>query len=119
MTQFVYFRDFWPAQYGGGGLTFAVHWAATDNNTGSATWSLSLERPITNGIDPSNWGTAQTGAVAGPGATGDIAVATVTVTDGQLPASLAAGDLWRCRVSRVIGGYTGSPQLLGVEVTET
>ena len=111
------FQDIFPAAYAGGGLTFKIHWAATNTNTGDAQFDLSLQR-LLNATD--TFGTLQNGGVAGPGTVGEIAIVTVTFTDGQLPGGLVAGDLWRVKVAKnTIGTYSGNPQLLGIEVLET
>ncbi len=117
-AQEVTFQDIWPAAYAGGGIDFAITWAASNNNTGVATWALSLQR-LTGGTLSDTWGTAQTGGVAGPGAVDDVAVAQVSFTDGQLPAGLVAEDVWRCRVIKNAGGYSGTPRLLAIEALET
>ncbi len=112
------FQDIFPAVYAGGGIDFSITWAGSDNTTGVATWALSLQRVTGVGLSDT-FGTAQTGGVAGPGATDGIAVAVVSFTDGQLPAGLVAEDVWRCRVIKNAGGYAGTPRLLAIEALET
>lgn len=109
------FSGFWSPNYAAGGVSFLIHWGATNNNTGLATWGVSLELVTT--VSAPVFGTEQTGSVAGPGTTGTVAVATVNFTHGQLPA-ISAGDPFRLLLRRLTGGYTGNPQLFGIRAVE-
>lgn len=102
------------------GLTVYVQWAATSATSGTIGWDVAFERiDTTLDIDADNFGTAQTiTAATVSGTSGVSSITSVNFTQGQLPASLAAGDMYRIRIRRDVANdtATGDAELLGVEI---
>jgi hypothetical protein len=117
------FRQYIPAGVifaeSGTALTVYIDAAATSATSGVIGWSVSWER-LTHGgqdLDSDNFGTAQTGSNTISGTSGVMTRVAVTFTQAQLPASFAAGDMFRLRVVRntsVGSNHTGDAELVGV-----
>lgn len=102
-------------------MTVIVHWAATSATSGTVGWDVAFERIADGGIDidSDSFGTAQTVTAATvPGTSGVTKVTSVTFTQAQLPASLAAGDVYRVRIRRDVTNdtATGDAELLFIEI---
>jgi hypothetical protein len=118
------FRAILPRNYGGGGITVYVHYAATSATTGTGGWDVSFER-IGDGqqdIDSDGFATAQTiTAATVPGTSGQIDILNVAVTNGANMDSIAVGEGFRLRVRRDVANDTasGDLELFAVELKET
>jgi hypothetical protein len=117
------FRQYIPAGVifaeSGTALTVYIDAAATSATSGVIGWSVSWERLTPGGqdLDSDNFGTAQTGSNTISGTSGVMTRVAVTFTQAQLPASFAAGDMFRLRVQRnnsVGSNHTGDAELVGV-----
>lgn len=124
--EYIIFTAVMPQHYGAGGITAHVHWAATDSTTGDVIWSIEFERigDQSQDLDADGWAAANlSAATAAPGTLGHVDDVTITFTDGADMDSVAAGDLFRIRVSRdATNGsdtMTGDAELLMVELQET
>lgn len=96
------------------GITFSAYFATTSATTGTVGWTISVERLADGGqdTDSDGFGAAQTiTAVTVPATSGVIKVASVTVTQAQLPASLAAGDMIRICITRGTDTASGDAEL--------
>lgn len=113
-----------PRNYAGGGITAYLHWAATTATTGTVGWDVAFER-IGNGLqdlDVDGFGTAQTVVAATvPATSGNVAITSVTITDGANLDSVAVGETFRLRVRRDTANDTaaGDAELLAVHLIET
>jgi hypothetical protein len=118
------FRAILPRNYGGGGITVYVHYAATSATTGTGGWDVSFER-IGDGqqdIDSDGFATAQTiTAATVPGTSGQIDILNVAVSNGANMDSIAVGEAFRLRVRRDVANDTasGDLELFAVELKET
>lgn len=93
------------------GLTIVILAAATTATTGTIGWDVAFERVVANDIDADsdNFGTPQTiTAVTVSGTSGVLTSFSITFTQGQLPASLAAEDLFRIRIRRDVANDTAT-----------
>jgi hypothetical protein len=117
------FRQYIPAGVifaeSGTALTVYIDAAATSATSGVIGWNVSLERLTPGGqdLDSDNFGTAQTGSNTINATSGVMTRVAVTFTQAQLPASFAAGDMFRLRVVRntsVGSNHTGDAELVGV-----
>lgn len=127
-TETAIFRTYLPqgATFAGSGtaLTVYIDAAATSATSGVVGWSVSLERLVAGGqdLDADNWGTAQSGSQTISSTSGVMCRTTVIFTQAQLPASLAAGDMFRIRIQRntsVGSNHTGDAEFVGayLEIT--
>lgn len=103
------------------GIVVLVQWAASTATTGTIGWDVSFERIVDSGldIDADSWSTAQTiTATTVPGTSGITKVTSVTISQANLPSSLAAGDMIRIRIRRDVASdtATGDAELLQVEI---
>jgi hypothetical protein len=123
------FRTYVPqgATFAGSGtaLTVYIDAAATSATSGVVGWSVSLDRLVAGGQDldsADNFGTAQSGSQTISSTSGVMCRTTVIFTQAQLPASLAAGDMFRIRIQRnngVASNHTGDAEFVGayLEIT--
>lgn len=112
-----------PADYGGGGLTVSLYFAATSATSGTGGWDVSIERIDASSldIDSDSFATAQTVTAATvPGTSGQILKSSVNIASGSDMDSLAAGELFRLRIRRDVANdtATGDLELLGVMMVE-
>lgn len=116
-----------PRSYAGGGLTVYLHWMATSATSGTARWSVSIERHQagTDDSDSDSFATGQTAGSATSGTSGSETVTSIAFTSGAQMDSLAAGERFRLRVTRDADGTSGTDDMAGdaelvaVEVKET
>ena len=110
--------------YGGGGITVYVHYAATSATSGTGGWTVEFER-IGDGsqdIDSDGYATAQTiTATTVPATSGNVDILNVAVTDGANIDSIAVGESFRIRIKRDVANdnATGDLEFLKVELKET
>jgi hypothetical protein len=108
-----------PSDYSGAGVTITLYWALSAGNTGNVMWTVALER-IQDGVQDigsDGFATAQAfAAAAAPGTNGFIAKTTLNISNGANMDSIAAGDLFRIKITRDAANAsdtaTGNAQLL-------
>lgn len=124
------FTSILPDDYGGGGLTVTLIWAAEDTTVTphNAVWQVAIERIADDAQDMDSDSFAAfngSGAVQEASASGEVSYDDVTFTDGADMDSLAAGELFRLKVRRdadntsATDSLTGDAQLRGILITET
>lgn len=117
------FSSIMPRNYAGGGITVYVHWMAASAITGTIGFGVEIERMDdgTTDYDADSFATLQ--AITNttvPGTTGIAAVTSVAITSGANMDSLAAGEMFRLRLSRTAADTSvGNAQVLAVEIKET
>lgn len=119
-----YFTGIMPRNYGGGGVTVYLHWAATSATSGTIGWLIAFERMGDGGtdIDADSFASDQTvTAETVDGTSGIMDVSNVAVTNGANMDSVVAGDTFRLRVTRDVAGdsATGDAELISIEIKET
>jgi hypothetical protein len=112
-----------PRNYGGGGLTVTIHWAATSATTGDVIWQAAIERRNTD-MDADSFAAAQSSAATTTNGTSGIPnSSTITFTSGAQMDSLAAGEPFRLSINRDADNgsdtMTGDAEVLAVEIKET
>lgn len=120
------FTGLLPRNYSGGGLTVTVIWAATSATSGNVIWNSAIERLEDEGTDTDadSFATAQASAAVAPGATnGALQYTTITHSSGANMDSLAAGELFRIKITRDADNASdtmvGDAELFGAEIRET
>lgn len=117
--------DVLPRNYAGGGVTVTLFWAASTATTGNVVWDAQFERLEDEGtdIDADSFAAVQSATAAAPGTSGAVQYTTIAFTHGAQMDSVAAGELFRVRVSRDANNgadtMTGDAELLGLELRET
>jgi hypothetical protein len=118
------FRGILPSGYGGGGITVTLIWAATSATSGNVVWNTSIERIEDEGtdIDADSFASANAATAAAPGTSGAAQYTVITHTSGAQMDSLAAGEMFRLKVTRDADNasdtMTGDAELLGVLIKE-
>jgi hypothetical protein len=111
--------------YGGGGITATLVWAATTATAGDVKWNAAFDRHQsgTDDLDSDSFATAQTATATAPGTSGACLYTPVVFTDGAQIDALAAGESFRLKITRnaTDAGDTlvGDAELLAVELRET
>lgn len=119
------FSGYLPGNYGGGGLTVKILWAATSATTGDVVWAAAIERNADGGtdIDADSFATAQTTTATAPGTSGVLKYSSIAFTSGANMDSLAANEAFRLKVSRDADNgsdtLTGDAEVFAVVVLET
>ena len=113
-----------PQHYDGGGLTVYLHYAMTSATSGDVDWDVAFERIGDQqlDIDSDSFAAAQSvDNTTVPGTSGNVDVVSVAFTDGAQMDSIAAGELFRIKVTRDASSdtATGDAELLAVEIQET
>lgn len=116
-----------PANYAGGGLTIIIEWAATSATSGTCRWDASIERIDDEGldIDADSFASAQSVGATAPATSGMVQYSSVAFTSGAQMDSLAAGELFRIKLTRDADGsggtddMAGDAEVLGVTIKET
>jgi hypothetical protein len=117
------FRGVLPRNYATNGLTVNIHFA-TPGTTGNCEWSCAFERNEdgTSSLASDNFASAQTVIKAVNGTTEVITLAQISFTDGAQMASIAAGETFRMKISRVGTGGSDTlsavAQLFAIEIEE-
>ena len=101
------------------GIAAYVHWTATSATSGNVRWRVEFEKAGTD-IDADSFDTATEATSAANGTSGVESTATITCTSID---SLAAGNRYRVRVSRVgtdatNDTMTGDAELIAVELRQ-
>lgn len=119
------FTSVLPRHYAGGGLTVSLRWAATSATSGNCKWNVQIERLEDEGtdMDADSFAAAQTVTAAAPATSGAVQYSDVTFTAGAQMDSLAAGEMFRLKVTRDANDagdtMTGDAELVSVEIRET
>jgi hypothetical protein len=121
------FSGILPRNYAGGGLTVYLHVMFSSATSGSAYWSVSIERmdDASLDMDADSFAAVQSAAGNPNGTSGVTTLVTITFTNGAQMDSLAAGEMFRLKVRRDADGSAGTDdvttdaELLAVEVKET
>jgi hypothetical protein len=117
------FSGIMPNQYQGGGVDVRIHYMMTSATSGNTDWDVSWERCNAGGhdLDADSFGAVNsTNDTTVPSTTGEVGVVSVTFTDGADMDSVAAGELFRVKISRDGSSDTasGDAELLAVEIRE-
>lgn len=118
-----YFKFTMPRNYAGGNLVAYIHFSAVSATSGTGGWLLAFER-IGDGsqdIDSDGFGSDQTvTAVTVPGTSGNVKIASLTITAGAATDSVAAGESFRFKVARDVTNDTavGDLELHVIEIKE-
>lgn len=104
-----------PAGYGGGGLTLETYWACTSATSGDFRVEAAIERTDASSldIDADSFASANNAGGACPGTSGQVVKVTIAFTSGAQMDSLAAGEVFRVKVSRDANGDTGTDDAAG------
>jgi len=117
------FSGILPNQYGGGGVTVYLHYSMTSATSGNVDWDVSFERIGDQqlDIDSDSFATAKSvDDTTVPSTTGNVDVVSISFSDGSDMDSVAAGELFRIRVTRDASEDTasGDAELHAVEIRE-
>ena len=112
-----------PQAYDGGGVKVYLMWT-NDGTAGDVDWDAAFERIADGGqdIDADGFAAVQSADnTPVPGVSGVSEYTFITFTDGAQMDSVAAGDLFRLKVTRdaVSDTNTDDTNLLAVEIRET
>jgi hypothetical protein len=113
-----------PQHYDGGGVTVYIHCAMTSAEANTMDWDAAFER-IGDGqldIDGDSFAAVQSvDNTTVPGTTGLVDVVSIAFTDGAQMDSVAAGELFRLKVTRDAASddAAGDAELYAVELRET
>jgi hypothetical protein len=116
---------FMPRHYGGGGITVTIGWMATSATSGNCIWALAFKSVSDDAddLDTKAFAAANSVTDAAASASGEVAYATVTFTDGADMDSVAAGEYFRLQVTRDADNASdtmvGDAELLFIEIKET
>ena len=118
------FSGVMPEHYDGGGLTVEIHYSMTSATSGDVDWDVSIERigDQQQDVDSDSFATANSvDNTTVPGTSGNVDVVQVTFTDGADMDSVAAGELFRVKVTRDATSDTaaGDAELHAVHIIET
>jgi hypothetical protein len=114
-----------PRNYGGGGITIYLHWAATSATSGSCRWQTAIEALSGLDLDGDSFASANSAGGTANGTNGIETVTSIAHADGAEMDSLAAGGAFRLKVTRDADGtsgtddMTGDAELVAVEIKET
>lgn len=121
----IVFTGILGAHYAGGGVTVYLYLTDT-NDTNSAHksyWDVSFERMIGLDIDSDSFAAAQSGNISPNGTSGIPVVLSIAFTDGAQMDSVAAGEIFRLKVTRDADNgsddWSGDAELLAVKIMET
>lgn len=123
-TESAIFTCFMPLNYSGNGITVLLD-ACYNATSGNVVWNVSIERidAGTLDIDADSFASAQAATQAAPGTNGVTALTSIPFTNGSQMDSVAAGELFRIKVTRLgsdgSDSCTGAAQLLAVYIKET
>lgn len=120
------FTDVLPRNYAGGGVTVYLHVSATGITTGNYIFDVSFER-IGDGsqdVDSDGFASAQSlAATAVPATDGHVDIVSIAFTDGAQMDSIAAGELFRLKVTRDADNVSDTAaadiELHAIEIKET
>lgn len=115
-----------PKNYGGGGLTIRIAWAAATATTNAVVWSAAIERQAAGGtaFSTDSFATAvQATAATTAGSTGVETYTTIALTSGAQMDGLLAEEHGRIAIARVAADandtMAGNAYLISVLIKET
>jgi hypothetical protein len=115
----IVFHGVMSRDYGGGNLTIDIDWVAATAVIGGVAWGIEVERiaPTGQDIDADGFAAQQIGISTTSGTSGVVIRTSIVLTQAEAD-SIAAGDVFRLRIERVVadGGddLNGDAQLLRV-----
>lgn len=102
--EYLDFEGLMPQAYDGGGVTINYYYMMSSATTGGVVMSAAFERKGTaDDLDSTQFAAANSASSTVPGTSGYTGSGTITFTDGADMDSVAAGDPFRLRASRVTG----------------
>lgn len=113
-----------PDHYGGNGIDVSLRWAAATATSGNCIWDVAIERinDDVQDIDSDSFAAANSVTAAAASASGELSYDSVTFSDGADMDSVAAGDVYRIKITRDADNASdtmaGDAQLKAVYVTE-
>lgn len=118
------FSAIMPQHYAGGGVTVYIHYAMSSAESGDVDWDVAFERigDQQQDIDADGFAAVQSvDNTTVPATSGLVDVVSVAFTNGAQMDSVAAGELFRLKVTRDAASDTaaGDAELLGCEIRET
>jgi len=118
------FTGLMPRNYDGGGVTVYLHYAMSSATSGDVDWDVAFERIGDQQQDVDADSFAAVNSVDDttvPSTSGNVDVVSVAFTDGADMDSVAAGELFRLKVTRGAASdtATGDAELYAVELRET
>lgn len=119
------FTAIMPRAYAGGGVTVYLHLTDTNDTTTAhkSYWDVAFERLTAQDLDADSFAAAQSGNVSPNGTSGIPVVLSIAFTDGAQMDSVAAGELFRLKVTRDANNgsddWANDAELLAVEIKET
>lgn len=122
------FGGFMPRHYAGGGITVTIGWMATDTTVTphNVRWDCAFKSVSADADDLDSKAFAAVNSVtdAEASASGEVAYAEITFTDGADMDSVAAGEYFRMIITRdadhaTDDDLTGDAEVVFVEVRET
>lgn len=122
-NQSAVFSAVMPRHYAGGGVTVYIHYS-TVSTTGDIDWDIAFERIGDQQQDVDTDGFAAALSVDNtvvPGTTGLVDVVNVAFTNGAQMDSVAAGEMFRLKITRDAANdtNTGIANLHAIEIKET
>ena len=118
------FTGVMPQHYGGGGVTVLLHYSMTSAVADTVHWDVAFELIGDGDLDIDGDDFAAVNSVDDttvPATSGHVDVVSVAFTDGADMDSVAAGDLFRIKVTRDAASddAAGDAELHAVEIRET
>lgn len=118
------FSGVMPEHYAGGGITLEIGYSMSSATSGDIDWDAAFERIGDQQQDVDSDGFAAANSVDNttvPGTSGNVDVVQITFTDGVDMDSVAAGELFRLKITRDAASDTasGDAELHFVHVMET
>lgn len=113
-----------PQHYAAGGVTGYVHHSMSSATSGDVDWDISFERIGDQQLDVDADSFAAVQSVDNttvPGTSGNVDVVSIAFTDGAQMDSVAAGELFRIKITRDAASdtATGDAELHALELRET
>ena len=113
-----------PEHYSGGGVTAYLHYSMTSAVADTVDWGGAFERigDQQQDVDSDSFASDNTvNNTTVPGTSGNVDVVSIAFTDGADMDSVAAGELFRLRITRfaTTDDATGDAELHAVELRET
>lgn len=96
------FTDVLPADYSGAGIRIYLYWAASTAVAGDVVWNAAIERIDLSSldIDADGFAAVKAATTTAPATSGMVVRTTINFSDGAEMDSLAAGELFRLKVTR-------------------
>jgi len=119
------FSDIMPQHYAGTtGVTVYIHYSMSSATSDTVDWDVAFERIGDQQLDVDGDSFAAVNSVddtAVPGTSGLVDVVSISFTDGADMDSVAAGELFRLKITRdaVSDDAAGDAELHGIEIRET